>query len=495
METILIIDDEQDILKLLSMSLMADGYQTVTASSGKEGIETFKNKKPDIVLTDIKMPEMTGLEVLKNIKEIDPSAQVIIITGHGDVDSAIEALQYGASDFINKPVKNEALAVAIKRAKKKIAINRQLQAYTEDLELMCNIAIEDFERKNKFQEKLIQSSTDGIIATDNKWKIVIFNPEAEKIFGYKKSEATRELDARDIYPFDLTKMSDNQVFPYKEFAIKSKTGEEIPVKFSGRILYENNKIVGTVGFFQDLREIKRLEKELLQSERLAAVGQTVAGLAHCIKNILHGLKGGGYILDLGFKKGETEKFEQGWRMVKSNITRTADLVFDLLSYSKEREPEYEPYSPKKLIKEICDLLQENAKEHNIELLCEADHLLPEIFIDSRSIYRALLNLTSNAIDACMYDHDLDKKHKVSITVKKEDDNTVAFEIKDNGAGMTDEVKKKLFGSFFSTKGAKGTGLGLLVTQKLINEHGGTIEVESEEGKGSAFIIKLPLKRD
>ncbi len=494
MEKILIIDDEQDILKLLSMSLRADGYQTLTAPSGKEGIEIFKNKKPDIVLTDIKMPEMTGLEVLKSIKGIDHNAQVIIITGHGDIDSAIEALQYGASDFINKPVKSEALAVAIKRAKKKAAINRQLKSYTEDMELMCGIATKEFERKSKFQEKLIKISTDGIVATDNKWKIVIFNPEAEKIFGYKKSEIIRKLDARDIYPFDLSKMPDDKIFPYKETIVKSKTGEEIPVKFSGRILYEKNNIVGSVGFFQDLREIKRLEKELLQSERLAAVGQTVAGLAHCIKNILHGLKGGGYILDIGFKKGETKKFEQGWRMVKSNIARTADLVFDLLSYSKEREPEYEPYSPKKLIKEICDLLQENAKEHDIQLLCEVDPLLTDISIDSKGMYRALLNLTSNAIDACIYDHDLDAKHKVSITVKKEKDNTVAFEIKDNGAGMTDEVKKKLFGSFFSTKGSKGTGLGLLVTQKLVHEHGGTIEVISEQGKGSSFIIRLPLKR-
>ncbi|MBW1650076.1 MAG: response regulator [Deltaproteobacteria bacterium] len=493
MEKILIIDDEQDILKLLSMSLRADGYQTLTASSGKEGIEVFKNKNPDIVLTDIKMPEMTGLEVLKNIKAINPHSEVIIITGHGDIDSAIEALQYGASDFINKPVKSEALAVAIKRAKKKIAIKKQLKLYTEDLELMCGIATKEFERKSKFQEKLIKSSTDGIIATDNEWKIVIFNPEAENIFGYKKQEVIRKLDARQLFPFDLTKILDNKVFSYRETMVKSKTGEEIPVKFSGRILYEQDKLMGSVGFFQDLREIKRLEKELLKSERLAAVGQTVAGMAHCIKNILHGLKGGGYILDLGFKKGETKKFEEGWRMVKSNIARTADLVFDLLSYSKEREPEYEPYSPKKLIKEICDLLQAMAKEHKVQLLCEADPLLPEILIDSKSIYRALLNLASNAIDACIYDHDLTKKHKVSVTVKKEDDNTVVFEIKDNGAGMTEEVKKKLFGSFFSTKGSKGTGLGLLVTQKLIHEHEGTIEVISEEGKGSSFIIRLPLK--
>jgi len=493
MEKILIIDDEKDILKLLSMSLRTDGYEVITASSGEEGIELFKKKNPDIILTDIKMPGITGFEVLKDIKEINPQAEVIIITGHGDIDSAIEALHYGASDLINKPVKNEALTVAIKRAKKNIAVNRQLKSYTEDLELMCGIATEEFERKSKFQEKLIKSSTDGIIATDNEWKIVIFNPEAENIFGYERNEVIRKFDARKLYPFDLIKMPDNQVFPYKEAIIRSKNQEEIPVKFSGRILYEEDKIMGSVGFFQDLREIKRLEKELLMSERLAAVGQTVAGMAHCIKNILHGLKGGSYILDLGFKKGETKKFEEGWHMVKSHIARTADLVSDLLSYSKEREPEYELYLPGKLVKEVCDLLQEMAKEHNIKLSYKVNANVPEeMLIDSKSIYRALLNLVSNAIDACIYDHDLNKKHEVTVIVKKEDI-TIAFEIKDNGAGMTDEVKKKLFSSFFSTKGFKGTGLGLLVTQKIVHEHNGTIDVISEERKGSSFIIRLPLK--
>ncbi|MBT7631711.1 MAG: response regulator, partial [Desulfobacula sp.] len=132
---ILIVDDEEIIVKLLSMSLRSDGYETVTAHSGEQGLEVFKSELPDIVVTDIKMPGMDGLELLKKIKEIDSEKEVIIVTGHGDIDSTITALQYGASDFINKPVRDEALAIALERAKAKIAIREKLEEYTANLEI------------------------------------------------------------------------------------------------------------------------------------------------------------------------------------------------------------------------------------------------------------------------------------------------------------------------------------------------------------------------
>ncbi|MBU1571017.1 MAG: response regulator, partial [Proteobacteria bacterium] len=116
---ILIVDDEELIVRLLSMSLRSDGYQTVSAFSGEQGLEVFRAEAPDIVVTDIKMPGMDGLELLKRIKEINPEKEVIIVTGLSDIDSTITALQYGASDFINKPVQDAALAIALERAKSK----------------------------------------------------------------------------------------------------------------------------------------------------------------------------------------------------------------------------------------------------------------------------------------------------------------------------------------------------------------------------------------
>lgn len=501
MQKILLIDDEAAILRVMAMSLRSDGYDVVTAQSGEEGLRVFKEESPQIILTDIKMPGMDGLEVLKKIKEIQPEAEVIIITGHGDIDSAIESLQYGASDFINKPVKDKVLSIALERANEKINIRRQLNAYTNDLENMCRIATEEFRRKSSFTEKMIRSSIDGIIAADDEWKIVVFNPAAELIFGYSRSEVIGKMDIRDLYPSEVVeilnsksahkKVSDE--LPWRDALIISKDGDKIPVRFSGAIMYENNVMMGNVGFFQDLREIKCLEQELVNSERLAAIGQTVAGMAHGIKNILHGFKGGSYLVDLAIEKNDTNKLKDGWQMIQRNIKRTSDLVLDLLTYSKERKPEYENCFPNDIANDVYELSKETAKDHDIELIKDFSQYIGEVTMDPRAVHRSLLNLLSNAIDACIFDDDPHKQHQVIIKTDREEGNILRFEVKDNGSGMSKEVKEKIFSSFFSTKGVKGTGLGLLVTRKLIEEHNGTIDVTSQAGEGTTFIIRLPYK--
>jgi PAS domain S-box-containing protein len=333
MDKLLLIDDEPDILRVLSMSLKADGYDVVSAQNGPEGIAAFEKEKPDIVITDIKMPGMDGIEVLKKIKDLNTDTEVIIITGHGDIENAIEALKHGASDFINKPIRDEALAIALGRAREKFDIRQQLKEYTTNLERKVDAATRELRRRSNFQINLIRSSNDGIVATDKDLKIVIFNPTAGKIFGFTPSETINKMQATELFPAELAAElqaalngnGDIKNLAWRETTIESKDGESIPIRFSSTILLENDQPVGTVAFFQDLREIKGLEKELLKSERLAAVGQTVAGLAHGIKNILHGLKGGSYLVDIGIKKDDSEKLIKGWDMIKRNIGRTSNL--------------------------------------------------------------------------------------------------------------------------------------------------------------------------
>ena len=502
MDKLLLIDDEPDILRVLTMSLKADGYDVVSATNGSDGIAVFEKEKPDIVITDIKMPGMDGIEVLKKVKALDADTEVIIITGHGDIENAIEALKHGASDFINKPVRDEALAIALGRAREKFNIKQQLKEYTTDLERKVDEATREVQRRSNFQINLIRSSNDGIIATDKQLKIVIYNPTARKIFGYAPSDTINKMKATDLFPAELAAnlqsalsgKNDVKNLAWAETTIASKDGEIIPVRYSGTILLEDNQPVGTVAFFQDLREIKRLEKELLKSERLAAIGQTVAGLAHGIKNILHGLKGGSYLVDIGIKKNESEKLKKGWDMIKRNIGRTSNLVMDLLSYSKERQPEFEACLPNQIADDVCALLQDKAREHHVKLVKEFDDSIGEVSMDPNSVHEVLLNLMSNAVDACLFDEDTAKNHRVDLKTVPEKDNVIRFEIRDNGVGMEEEVIKKLFTSFFSTKGHRGTGLGLMVTRKLIEEHGGTINVKSEPGKGTAVIVRMPYKR-
>ncbi len=495
---ILIIDDEESIVKFLSMSLKADGYDIVTAYNGRQGIEVFKKEQPDIVLTDIKMPEMDGLEVLRQIKMIDTESEVIIITGHGDIDSTIAALQRGASDFINKPVRDEALAVALKRAEAKIYMRSKLNEYTGNLEDKIEEATQEIKRRANFQKLLIRSSNDGIAATDREWKFVICNPAAEKIFGCRHSDIVNKTSIDAVYPADIVKTfkqaakeEQDQNFEWQETTFLSRDNRSIPIKFSGRILYKNEKMIGSVAFFQDLTDIKRLEKELVQSEKLAAVGQTVSGLAHYIKNILIGLKGGSYVVDVGIKKNKTDKLIAGWSTIKNNIRRVSDLVQDLISFSKEREPEYEVCSPNDIVSEVADLIKDTAKANNIQIIQELDPGITEAVMDTQTIHRSLLNLVTNAMDACIDDPDTDKDFKILIKTYLDRDNMFCVDVKDNGSGMNKETQKKLFTSFFSTKGGKGTGLGLLLTKKLIEEHRGTISARTNLGKGTCFTIKLP----
>jgi two-component system, NtrC family, sensor kinase len=502
MDKLLLIDDEPDILRVLSMSLKADGYHVVTAQNGPEGIAAFEKEKPDIVLTDIKMPGMDGIEVLKKIKVLNADTEVIIITGHGDIENAIEALKHGASDFINKPVRDEALAIALGRAREKFDIRQQLKEYTIDLEKKVNEATRELRRRSNFQINLIRSSNDGIIATGEDLKIVIYNPIAREIFGYAPAETINKMHATDLFPAKLA--ADLQAalngkkniknLAWRETTITSKMSEKIPVRCSSTILQENDQPVGTVTFFQDLREIKRLEKELLKSERLAAIGQTVAGLAHGIKNILHGLKGGSYLVDIGIQKDESEKLKKGWDMIKRNIGRTSNLVMDLLSYSKEREPEFETCRPNQIAGDVCALVEDKARQNKVKLVKDFDDAIAEVSMDPNSVHEVLLNLMSNAVDACLFDEDTSKNFQVDLKTTLEKDNVIRFEIRDNGVGMEKEVIKKLFTSFFSTKGHRGTGLGLMVTRKLIEEHNGSIEVNSKPGKGTTVIVRLPYKQ-
>lgn len=500
-ETILIVDDEEAIVRLLSLSLRSDGYRTLTASDGEEALAVVKDKNPDLVITDIKMPKMDGLELLKAIKAHDPDKEVIIVTGHGDIDSTITALQYGASDFINKPVRDEALTIALSRAREKIEIREKLAEYTQDLEEKVKMATEVIRRRANFQQLLIRSSNDGIVAFDSNWRIVVFNPEAARIFNRKASDVLNKMCVNDLCSPQMVEIFKNEDaaedrekkhLPWKE-TVFSINGQDIPVRFSRSVLHEKGEMVGSVVFFQDLTEIKKLEKELLHAERLAAVGQTVSGLAHYIKNILVGLKGGSYVVDVGLKKDDINKLKEGWRTIKKAIERSSDLVQDLLTYSKERQPECVPCVPNDIVTDVINLVKDYATENEIAITSDLDERIGEVMLDPEVIHRCLLNLVTNGIDACKDDENIDKNWQISIRTFRENDDALGIEVRDNGSGMDDDTRKKLFSPFFSSKGGKGTGLGLLVTGKLIEEHKGTIDIETELGKGTAFTIRLPYK--
>jgi len=174
-------------------------------------------------------------------------------------------------------------------------------------------------------------------------------------------------------------------------------------------------------------------------------------------------------------------------MVEKNVGRISSLVFDLLAYSRERTPEYRNCLPNEVVEDVCELLERIAMENQIKVIRDFGPRVREVSMDPDMVHRMLLNLVSNAVDACIFDFDNTKQHEVTVKTRSEKGNIIKFEVVDNGCGMNEEVKSKIFTAFFSTKGGKGTGLGLLVIQKLIDEHGGSIKIDSEVGKGSPLL--------
>jgi PAS domain S-box-containing protein len=353
-----------------------------------------------------------------------------------------------------------------------------------------------------YQTNLIENSIHGIVATDANNRVTIYNITAQNILGYTAEEAIGDDDLSKYFPqefLDLVLTSHLGTngaahrLVAQDASVTSSTGEVIPVRFSGLTLFDRGKQVGAVGFFQDLRTFKQLEREKQASDRLAVVGQTVAGLAHGIKNILTGLEGGVFVLETALEDKDDQLLGRGWNMVQKNISRISVLVKDLLSYSRERAPQYEETDPNLLAEEVCALFDVKAQEKAITIERDFDPdagKTLKIFLDQRGIHACLSNLVANAMDACESDT---KKagHRLIVRTRQDAEGNLLFQVSDNGTGMNDETKRKIFASFYSTKGSRGTGLGLMVTSKIVMEHRGEISFESEEGTGTTFSIVLP----
>ncbi len=365
---ILLVDDEKDIREVVHLSLSDLGYQVLEAEDGDEALRIFKETQPPIVLTDIKMPNMDGIELLQEIKRVNPETEVVMITGHGDMDLAIKSLKYEATDFITKPINVNVLEIALQRVRDRIITRQQLKEYTESL------------------ERLIREKTE----------------------------------------------------------------------------------------LQD---------------HLSSLGLMISSISHGIKGLLTGLDGGMYLLEKGFAKKSQNQITEGWEVVKNMVERIRKMVLDILFYAKERDLRWEQIDALSFAEEFAKVVEPKIASHAIAFETRFDLKVGEFEIDAGYVHSALLNILDNAVDACTKDTSK-QKHKIILNVKQDKDHII-FDIADNGIGMDSETSEKIFTPFFSLKGEKGTGLGLFISNKIIDQHGGEIIVKSKLGRGTLFRIKIP----
>ncbi|MFZ0890644.1 MAG: PAS domain-containing protein [Candidatus Binataceae bacterium] len=351
----------------------------------------------------------------------------------------------------------------------------------------------DLKKAQDFYTSLVRHSATGILAVNTRGDVQIMNPAARTLLGWGTRQPPSANRLREMLPADFfaNGTANAADLSLLEVGLHAANGEEIPVRFSAVELKSHHKRLGRAAFMQDLREIKRLEEENLEAERLAAVGQTVAGLAHTIKNLLMGLEGGMYMVDTGLRRGDAGRITDGWQVLQRNFEKTTTLVKDFLSFAKGRLPNLRPTDPNALARGVVDLYRDTAARQGVELRLEAGENVREAPLDPGGIETCLTNLVSNGIDAAMLREQPGGKVILST---REENGELVFEVADNGAGMDQEIKAKVFTTFFTTKGGKGTGLGLLTTRKIVQEHGGRMEMDSASDKGSIFRIRLPRTR-
>ena len=228
---------------------------------------------------------------------------------------------------------------------------------------------------------------------------------------------------------------------------------------------------------------------MVQAERLAAVGQAIATLSHHIKNILQGIRGGSYLIEEGLKSDQPDVVRKGWSMVEKNQERISNLVMDMLTFSKQREPDLVVADLNRVTSDVVELVQTRAEQTGVQLVWSPSKDLPEMTFDSEGLHRAILNVVTNAIDAC------DGRDDARVDVTSEylaNEDLAQVIVKDNGVGISTEDLTKVFTIFESRKGGRGTGLGLSVSQKILQEHGGDIKVDSVPDVGSQFALQLPV---
>ena len=235
-------------------------------------------------------------------------------------------------------------------------------------------------------------------------------------------------------------------------------------------------------------EDTRYYSAMVQAERLAAIGQTIATLSHHIKNILQGIRGGSYLIEMGLTEHDESIVGKGWKIVEKNQNKIYQLVMDMLTFSKERQPVMQVASLNQTVAEVCELMQPRAAECKVRLEVRLNESLPAATFDVEGIHRAVLNVVTNAIDAV---EGTETGQVIVETGHEANADIVYVGVTDNGPGIPQDQLAKIFNIFESTKGARGTGLGLAVSQKILREHGGDITVETKPGFGCRFLLNWP----
>jgi PAS domain S-box-containing protein len=474
---VLVVDDEKRIRGVCYTLLKNEGFEVDTAETGEIGLNKIKEMHYDIILLDLMMPGLSGLEVLPMIRNLHPDTVVIVITGYATIEHSVEAMKKGAFDFIPKPFSPQDLRVVIAKA-------------TEFIRTLQDIATE----KSRMRV-LINHLGGGVLATDNRKKIALANPallkmtgcSGQDLIGRDVSEVIENATILDMIDTALNS-SEDEWFERTEELNKGEVGRDKNAVFSARCVPFRDRMGRNLGTVTVLHDIT-VEKTINQMK-----SDFVSMVAHELKSpmntVLSQLK---IILD-ELAGPVTEKQKEVLFRASERINELIQLSSDLLDLARIESglvsQEKQQMDISASIAEQVQFYQETANAGDITLTYEKHEDPPKIMANPTNINEVLSNLISNAIRYSP------EGGKVSVSTEIENDSLV-MRVKDTGLGIPEEDRERIFDRFYRVKNEKtryiaGTGLGLAIVKSIVEAHNGSIHVESKPGQGSIFSVYLPL---
>lgn len=548
-EKVLLIDDKKDAIQLVTENVLRPhGYSYLVANNGEEGLRLALEKKPDLIIAELRTPRMSGLEILEALQAEGRDIPVILMTQQGSTETAVQAFRLGAKDYIVKPPKVEEMLAAIDRAlsEKRLMgkgprdVDQQLERRVKELNILYGVgkSVTSLLDLEKVLNRIVEAAVFVTGAEEGSLMLV------DKPTGELYLRAARNLGEKFARGFRLKVEHSiaGQVVQTGEPILQSTQAEEtlkvktgylvkslvnVPLKAKDDVigvLAVNNKIsprpftdndvhllsaladYATIAIVnaqlyeetkrwseelehkveERTRELHAAQEQLLQSEKLASIGQLAAGVAHEINNPM------GVIL--GFAQGilrtlpEDDRLRKPLTTVEKESLRCKRIVQNLLDFARHSEPTFQPTNVNELIDASCDLVEHQTSLQNVKLVKGYDPALPSIMADANQLQQVFINTMLNAYQAMPNGGTL---HIITRMAGSE----LQIVFTDTGMGIPPENIQHIFDPFFTTKEVgEGTGLGLSVSYGIIKAHGGNIEVESQMGKGSTFVIKLPLNQ-
>ncbi len=485
---ILVVEDDAGMRETLSDILADKGYVVKPVGTGKEALALAKKEKFPTCLIDLKLPDITGIEVLKGLKALNPEAYAIIITAYASKETAIEALKADAYCYIEKPVNIEELLAAVERAS---------EAY-QSLEDKRRAEEELIETRD-YLDNIIASSADAIVVVDMNGIVRDWNKSAEGIMGYRADEvigaSNRRFFADPEEPDRIMErvQREGMIKNYRTIVLR-KDGKPVHISMSAALLKDKNGVpIGTVRVSRDITEQKRAEEErekLLKEleAKNTEMERFTYVVSHDLRSPLVTTQGFVSVLREDLEQNEIEKVENDLKYIETSVKKMDHLLSDTLQLSRighvVNPPEDVPFG--ELVQEAQEQTAEQIKSSGVEISVAED--FPAVHVDRIRIVEVLVNLIGNSMNYMGEQ----PRPKIDVGYRVDGEETVFF-VKDNGIGIDKSQHGKVFELFYKLdRTGKGTGAGLAIVKRIIEVHGGRIWIESEKGKGCAVCFTLPV---